>query len=190
MSKSTCNVAGQARDGQGQNGIRRCSSLGLFILFSVVVRQICFLFGDIHYYVRQKFVLSRIYNVLSVFVILAYWCKKKNEWGFRPPLCTSAKLGQEDLLRIWHCPPDAEFEIGALAIWGRVRYLSVTEAPLNIEYLRVSEEETFFLWNLKAMQSGVLTRDLLLSKQAILRGPWCPLLIWSSVTGTLCSYHT
>ena len=28
----------------------------------------------------------------------------------------------------WHCPPDTEFEIRALAVWGRARYLSVTAA--------------------------------------------------------------
>ena len=47
-----------------------------------------------------------------------------------------AKLGQENLLRMvrwlrWHCPPDTGFEIRALAVWGRARYLSVTEAPRN-----------------------------------------------------------
>ena len=29
----------------------------------------------------------------------------------------------------WHCPSDTGFEIRALAVWGRARYLSVTEAP-------------------------------------------------------------
>ena len=43
----------------------------------------------------------------------------------------------------WHCSPDTEFEIRVLAFWGRARYLSVTEAPHNIESLRVSREETF-----------------------------------------------
>ena len=50
-----------------------------------------------------------------------------------------AKLGQENLLRMvrwmrWHCPPDTGFEIRALAVWGRARYLSVTEAPNNTEF--------------------------------------------------------
>ena len=31
----------------------------------------------------------------------------------------------------WHRPPDTGFEIRALAVWGRARYLSVTEAPRN-----------------------------------------------------------
>ena len=34
----------------------------------------------------------------------------------------------------WHCPPDRGFEIRALAVWGRARYLSVTEALHNTEF--------------------------------------------------------
>ena len=34
----------------------------------------------------------------------------------------------------WHCPPDTGFEIQALAVWGRARYLSVTEAPHDIDF--------------------------------------------------------
>ena len=34
----------------------------------------------------------------------------------------------------WHCPPDTGFEIRALAVWGRARYLSVTWAPHNTEF--------------------------------------------------------
>ena len=43
----------------------------------------------------------------------------------------------------WHCPPDTGFEIRVMVVWGRARYLSVTEAPHNTEYLRVSGKETF-----------------------------------------------
>ena len=43
----------------------------------------------------------------------------------------------------WHSPRDTGYEIRALAVWGRARYLSFTEAPNNIESLRVSREETF-----------------------------------------------
>ena len=43
----------------------------------------------------------------------------------------------------WHCPPDTRFEIRALAVWGRTRHLTVTEAPQNIQPLRVSGWETF-----------------------------------------------
>ena len=43
-----------------------------------------------------------------------------------------AKLGHENILRMvrsvrWHCPPDPRFEIQTLKVWGRARYLSVTE---------------------------------------------------------------
>ena len=34
----------------------------------------------------------------------------------------------------WHCSPDTGFEIRALAVWGRARYLSVTEAPHNTDF--------------------------------------------------------
>ena len=34
----------------------------------------------------------------------------------------------------WHCPPDTGFEIRALAVWSRARYLSVTEAPHNTNF--------------------------------------------------------
>ena len=34
----------------------------------------------------------------------------------------------------WHCPPDTGFEIRALAVWGRARYLSVTQAPHNTDF--------------------------------------------------------
>ena len=34
----------------------------------------------------------------------------------------------------WHCPPDTGFEIRALAVWGRARYLSDTEAPHNTDF--------------------------------------------------------
>ena len=34
----------------------------------------------------------------------------------------------------WHCPPDTGFEIRALAVWDRARYLAVTEAPHNTDF--------------------------------------------------------
>ena len=65
---------------------------------------------------------------------------KWNESGFRPPLCTyRLNWARRNLLRMvrwlrWHCPPDTGFEIRALAVWGRARYLSVTEAPHNTNF--------------------------------------------------------
>ena len=35
----------------------------------------------------------------------------------------------------WHCPPDTVFEIRPLVVWGRARYLSVTEAPHNTHWI-------------------------------------------------------
>ena len=34
----------------------------------------------------------------------------------------------------WHCPPDTRFEIQTLEVWGRARYLSVTEVSHNTEF--------------------------------------------------------
>ena len=34
----------------------------------------------------------------------------------------------------WHCPPATGLEIWALAVWGRARYLSATEAPHNTKF--------------------------------------------------------
>ena len=42
---------------------------------------------------------------------------------------------------------DTGFEIQALGVWGRARYLSVSEAPHNIESLQMSDEETFCLFD-------------------------------------------
>ena len=84
------------------------------------------------------------------------------------------RMGQENLLRMerrmrWHCPPDTWFKIHALVIWGRALYLSVTEVPHNINFILYewAEEKRFVYLNLKG-QSGVRTRDLRLSKQAVL----------------------
>ena len=74
----------------------------------------------------------------------------------------------------WYCPPDTGFEIWALIVWSRARYLSVTEAPHNIESSRVSGKETFCFLKLEG-QCGVRARDLRLPKQAALTtapGPW------------------
>ena len=59
-----------------------------------------------------------------------------------------AKLGPENLLRTvrwvrWHCPPDTGFENKTLEVWGRARYLSVTEAPHNTEFYELMEKEHF-----------------------------------------------
>ena len=67
----------------------------------------------------------------------SYVMQNWNESGFRPPLCTyrlnwarRTLLGMVRWMR-WHCPPDTGFEIWALAVWGRARYFSVTEAEFQ-----------------------------------------------------------
>ena len=68
---------------------------------------------------------------LVLFLVQMKW----NESGFRPPLCTYRRnWARRNLLRMvrwlrWHWPPDTWLEIRALAVWGRARYLLVTEAP-------------------------------------------------------------
>ena len=44
----------------------------------------------------------------------------------------------------WHCPPDTGFEIRALAVWGRARYLSVTETPHNTDFHTWMGKKLFF----------------------------------------------
>ena len=45
----------------------------------------------------------------------------------------------------WHCPPDTGFEIRTLAVWGRARYLSVTEAPHNTDFHTWMGKKHFFV---------------------------------------------
>ena len=44
----------------------------------------------------------------------------------------------------WHCLPDTGFEIRALVVWGRARYLSVTEAPHNTDFPTWTGKKHFF----------------------------------------------
>ena len=63
-------------------------------------------------------------------------CYKWNETnGVLGHLCAHiGKLGQENLQKMvrwmrWDWPPDTAFKIQALAVWGRIRYYSVTGIP-------------------------------------------------------------
>ena len=65
-----------------------------------------------------------------------------------PSVHIQAKLGQENLPRMvrwvrWHCPPDTGFEIQTLEVWGRARYLSVTEVPHNTEFHKWMRKKHF-----------------------------------------------
>ena len=66
---------------------------------------------------------------------------KWNESGFRPPLCTyRLNWARRTSWGWWDDWDDTVLqtqdfrEIRALAVWGRARYLSVTEAPHNTDF--------------------------------------------------------
>ena len=59
----------------------------------------------------------------------------------------------------WHCPPDTGFEIRALAVWGRARYLSVTEAPHNTDFPTWIGRKHFFV-SFKLTRPGTEPRAL------------------------------
>ena len=101
---------------------------------------------------------------------------------------TRPTLGQENLLRMmrwiwWHCPPDKWFEIRALAVWGRARYLSVTEAPHDIVFFCEWAGKKHFVPLKLEGQSGVRTRDLRLPKpSALITAPGPPpIAYWRSL---------
>ena len=56
--------------------------------------------------------------------------------------------------------PPSTHRIRALAVWGRARSLSVTEAPYNTESLRVSGEETFCFFEAWTPEQGANPRSL------------------------------
>ena len=58
----------------------------------------------------------------------------------------------------WHCPPDTGFEIRALAVWGRARYLSVTEAPHNTNFHTWMGKKQFFCF-FQTAETGNRTPD-------------------------------
>ena len=70
---------------------------------------------------------------------------------------------------------------------GRAGYLSVTDAPHNIESLRVRNNEETFSLKPKG-QSGAWIRDLLLSKQAALTTMY-RLYHWARTVSFVCIYH-
>ena len=57
----------------------------------------------------------------------------------------------------WHCSPDTGFEIRALAVWGRARYLSVTEAPRNTNFHTWMGKKQFYFF--QTAETGNRTPD-------------------------------
>ena len=93
-----------------------------------------------------------------VFVIVGlhiYWSCYNGKWkesGFRPPLCSYRLNWTRKTSWGWwddwdDSPPDTGFEIWALAVWGRARYLSVTEAPHNTDFHTWMGEKHLILSN-------------------------------------------
>ena len=90
---------------------------------------------------------------------------------------------------VWHYIPDTGFEIRALAVWGRARYLSVTEAPHNIESLGVKGEETFYT-TFQAMDSKFEPGGLRQSTLPVGHGGSSQYWIFRSDRGRNISHHT
>ena len=91
----------------------------------------------------------------------------------------------------WHCPPDIGFEIRALAVWGRARYLSVTEAPRNTDFHTWMGKKHFCFF--QTAESGNRTPNSGVkgsganhypsppprpSRQKEARSPDCAILLW------------
>ena len=80
-----------------------------------------------------------------------HWCMVALLWRC-PNLCIARASGGLKSLVAWDNTPDTGFEIWTLAVWGQIRYLSFTEAPYNIDFLR--RRNILFLWNLEARGGG------------------------------------
>ena len=94
--------------------------------------------------VSTRFLFVEHAALMLHMLLCALWTPEEaehvwNEWnesGFRPPLCTYRLSWARRTSWGWwdECPPDTGFEIRVLAVWGRARYLSDTEAPHNTEF--------------------------------------------------------
>ena len=108
--------------------------------------------------------------------ILIFPALKWNESGFRPPLCTYrlnwARRTSCGWWMRWLCPPDTGFEIRALAVWGRARYLSVTEAPHNTEFHTWMGK--FFFVSFKPPRPGTEPRTLAWKAAVLTTTLWPP----------------
>ena len=76
----------------------------------------------------------------------------------------------------WHCPPDTGFEIRALAVWGRARYLSVTEAPHNTNFHTWMGKKQFCFF--QTAETGNRTPDSGVKGSGANHYPRAPALIW------------
>ena len=77
----------------------------------------------------------------------------------------------------WHCPPDTRFEIRALAVWGRARYLSVTEAPHNTDFHTWMGKKHFFCF-FQTAETGNWTPSSGVKGSGANHYPRAPALYW------------
>ena len=83
----------------------------------------------------------------------------------------------------WHCPPDTRFEIRALAVWGRARYLSVTEAPHNTNFHTWMGKKQFCFF--QTAETGNRTPDSGVKGSGANHYPRAPALIQNDSAGSI-----
>ena len=102
--------------------------------------------GALNIYISQSFPVANSPD-MSIYRNESLSVSFKNKWnesGFRPPLCTYRLNWARRTSWGWWDDwgdtvlqtQDSKFEIRALAVWGRARYLSVTEAPHNTDFFQ------------------------------------------------------
>ena len=123
---------------------------------NIYVKRLCKRLCKVLYqyiYVVQNLMPNSIgyakFNIMIISLQIPLWMsyrwegaiggRKWNESGFRPPLCTyRLNWARRTSWGWWDDRDDTVlqtgFEIRALAVWGRARYLSVTEAPHNTDF--------------------------------------------------------
>ena len=70
----------------------------------------------------------------------------------------------------WHWPPDTGFKIRALAVWGRARYLSVTEALHNTNFHTWMGKKRFCFF--QTAETGNRTPNSTLGPPPYLQSSW------------------
>ena len=87
----------------------------------------------------------------------------------------------------WHCPPDAGFEIRSLAVWGRARYLSVTEAPHNTDFHTWMGKKQFCFF--QTAETGNRTPDSSVKGSGANHYPRAPARVWNKTSILLLNVH-
>ena len=80
----------------------------------------------------------------------------------------------------WHWPPDTGFEIRFVAVWGRARYLSVTEAPHNTNFHTWMGKKQFCFF--QTAETGNRTPDSGVKGSCANHYPRAPARCWNCLT--------